>query len=299
MYTFKAYINKFYDIDPDSMSDVNESYLIEKRTHEGYKYESNVANALKTVGWVKPGYVPAGAASDRPDLDIFINGREYGVELKKLPTSSGGLVIHYNGPQKGYSLGSHGNHEEKKFLHDIAENNNVIGKIKQTWRDRPFIQRNKDQEWVDRVTASGLSLKERYDHDVKNFKDIYFELPKDSISRYYNIKSTYYINIGTHGFYLLGNSDPAGFNRVSSPKVPLWDDNHKVVLRIRMQSKGVTKAQKQEERSGWPHTGGQGYQITMEMQFRSVRSSPYNIGPISSRTSVNVNPDSLILPDIP
>jgi len=272
---------------------------IQEESQKGYQYEANVATALKQKGWIKPGYTPAGASSDRPDLDIFINNREYGVELKILPASSGSLVIHYNGPREGYTLGNPGNNEEKVFLHELAEQNKVIKKIESEWEGQPFIQSNRDQEWVDRVKESGLTLRQRYDYDVKNFKDIYFELPKDAISYYYNLKKTYYINVGTHGFYLLGNKDPAGFNSVSSPKVPLWDNNHRAVLRVRIQSKGVSKAQKQEELRGWPHTGGQGYQITMEIQFRSVKSSPYNIGPILNRKSVDVDPDSLILPEVP
>jgi len=270
-----------------------------EESQKGYQYEANVARALQQVGWVKTGYTPAGASSDRPDLDIFINGREYGVELKILPASSGSLVIHYNGPRQGYTLGDPGNNEEKIFLHELATQNRVLQKIEQEWKKQPFIQQDRDKEWIDRVKESGLTLRQRYDYDVKTFDDIYFDLPQDAISYYYNIKKTYYINVGTHGFYLLGNKDPAGFNTVSSPKVPLWDKNHKAVLRIRIQSKGVSKAQEQEERKGWPYAGSQGYQITMEMQFRSVKKSPYNIGPISKKSNVTVDPESLKLPDIP
>jgi len=272
---------------------------LEEESQKGFQYEANVASALQQKDWVRPGYSPAGASSDRPDLDIFINNREYGVELKILPASSGSLVIHYNGPREGYTLGSPGTSEEKLFLHELAEQNRVLKKIESEWKGQPFIQTDRDQEWVDRVKESGLNLRQRYDYDVKNFRDIYFDLPKDAISYYYNLKKTHYINVGTHGFYLLGNKDPAGFNSVSKPKVPLWDNNHKAVLRIRIQSKGVSKAQKQEESRGWPFTGGQGYQITMEMQFRAVKKSPYNIGPISSRSSVAVDPELLKLPEVP
>ena len=110
-----------------------------------------------------------------------------------------------------------------------------------------------------------------------------------------NLKHTYYLNVATHGFYLLGGTDPGSLNKYAKPIVPLWDDNHTAVLRIRIQSKGVTKAAEEEKRKGWPFTGGQGYQITMEIQFKNVSKSPYNIGPIIGK-SAQINEKLIILP---
>ena len=70
---------------------------------------------------------------------------------------------------------------------------------------------------------------------------------------------------------------------------------HTAELRIRVQSKGVTSATNNEKSRGWPFTGGQGYQITMEIQFKGVTKSPYNIGPIVGK-SPNINEIAIKLP---
>jgi hypothetical protein len=59
--------------------------------------------------------------------------------------------------------------------------------------------------------------------------------------------------------------------------------------------KGVTKAAALEKQKGWPSAGAQGYQITMEIQFKSVKKSPYNIGPIVGKTA-NIDTRKIMLP---
>lgn len=261
---------------------------------EGFLYEENAAKALIKKNWVKKDYKPAGASSDRPDLDLLVGGKEYGCELKKDLASAGSLVIHHLGGKK-YAFGDTEGSKEKEFLKGLGLDANVLQAIKNKWTKEPFIQNNRDAKWVARVRKTGLNLKERYDYDLKNCRDIYFPLPASTISSYYNLKDTYYINVATHGFYLLGKKDPAGLNKHADPKIPLWDNNHTAVLRIRIQSKGVTKATEEEKRKGWPFAGAQGYQITMEIQFKSVTKSPYNIGPIMGK-SATIDEKNIVLP---
>lgn len=261
---------------------------------QGFLYEKNVAKALQELNWVKPNYTPAGASSDRPDLDLWIQNTEYGCELKKDLASSGSLVIHHLGNKK-YAFGDTGDNKEKEFLMELGKKARVLDAIAAKWKKEPFIQKERDDKWIARVRRSGKKLRERYDTDLANMRDIYFDLPNDTISKYYNIKNTYYINVATHGFYLLGRTDPANLNVGAEPQIPLWDNNHKAVLRIRIQSKGITSAQRAETTKGWPFAGGQGYQITMEIQFKSVTKSPYNIGPIVG-TSANINTRDIKLP---
>ena len=96
---------------------------------------------------------------------------------------------------------------------------------------------------------------------------------------------------------MLGRKDPAKLQTGldAGNKIPLWDNNHKAVLRIRIQSKGVTKAAANEKRQGWPSSGAQGYQITMEIQFKNVSKSMYNIGPIVGK-SANIDAGAIKLP---
>lgn len=262
---------------------------------EGFLYETNAAAALKKRNWVKSDYTPAGASSDRPDLDLYINGKEYGCELKKDLASAGSLVIKYNNTTDSFSFGDVGKEKEKIFMKELGEMNRVLTVIKQRWRSKLWIAEDRDAAWLKRWSNSGRpSLRERYNQDLKNCPDIYFALPSDTIEKYYNLKDTYYLNVGTHGFYLLGSSDPANLNPAANPKIPRWKDKHTAVLRIRIQSKGVTKAEEAEKRAGKP-TGAQGYQITMEIQFKSVQKSPYNIAPVNKGSAV-ITESKIILP---
>lgn len=259
---------------------------------EGFLYEANCAKALQKLNWVKAGYTPAGASSDRPDLDLFIKKQEYGCELKKDLASAGSLVVHHLGKKK-YAMGDTGGHKEKEFLAGIAKRAGVLNAITKKWKIEPFIQKDRGSKWEARVRQSGMSLRERYDYDLKNCRDIFFPLPKNTMSKYYNIKDTHYLNVATHGFFLLGRKDPAGLAKHSD--VPLWDLNHTAVLRVRIQSKGVTKAERSEKTKGWPSGGAQGYQITMEIQFKQVKKSEYNIGPIVGK-SAKIDTKRIVLP---
>ena len=263
---------------------------------QGFLYEENVAKSLKKKNWVKPTYKPAGASSDRPDLDLYIGGKEYGCELKKDLASAGSLVIHHLGDRK-YAFGETDGNKEKEFLKGLGEKAGVMQAINNKWHTEPFIQKERGEKWIVRARQSGKNLRERYEHDLSVCPDIYFPLPSNTISKYYNIKYTYYLNVATHGFYLLGTKDPAGLNDgLSGPdKIPLWDSKHTAVLRIRIQSKGVTKAAANEASKGFPFAGGQGYQITMEIQFKSVNKSKYNIGPIVGK-SASIDEKRIVLP---
>jgi hypothetical protein len=248
---------------------------------EGFLYEANVAKCLQDYGLVKKNYVPAGASSDRPDLDLFIKGVEYGCELKKDLASAGSLVIKYNNASASFSFGETGGAKEKEFMKGLGVTNKVLDAIKSKWKKKLWIAEDRDEKWIKRWEDAGQpNVKERYNQDLKNCPDIFFDLPSDTIEKYYNLKDTYYLNVGTHGFFLLGQKDPAKMNIKTTPKIPRWSNAHRAVLRIRIQSKGVTKALAQEKSLKRP-TGGQGYQITMEIQFKSVAKSPYNIGPVS------------------
>lgn len=265
---------------------------------EGFLYEENVAKALKKRGWVRKSYAPAKAASDRPDLEFLFEGKTYGCELKKDLASAGSLVIHHLGNKK-YEFGETEGSKEKEFLKGIGIRAGVLNAIRQKWRTEPFIQKDRDRAWVKRATNSGLSLRQRYNHDIKACPDIYFQLPNTTISRYYNLKDTHYINVATHGFYLLGPDDPAGLNddKFGVEGVPKWEQNHTAILRIRIQSKGVSKAEQQENKVGAIKEGaGQGYQITMEIAFKGVRRSYFNIGPTIGK-SATINESKIILPE--
>ena len=73
------------------------------------------------------------------------------------------------------------------------------------------------------------------------------------------------MNVGTHGFYLLGTKNPFKLNGV-----PRFSASAKATYRARVQYKG----------SG-------NYQFTFEMQFSMSRKSEFNIAPVDGK-SVNI-----------
>ena len=265
---------------------------------EGFLYEENVAKALKKLGWVRPSYKPAKAASDRPDLEFLFEGKTYGCELKKDLASAGSLVIHHLGKKK-YEFGDVKGDKEKEFLKELGLRNNLFSAMQKKWRTEPFIQRDRGKEWVKRVNNSGLSLEERYNHDLRVCPDIYFQLPRTAIGNYYNLKDTHYINVAPYGFYLLGPLDPARLNadKFGVEAVPKWEQNHTSLLRVRIQPKTLPQSIQQEKKVGYIKEGaGQGYQITMEIVFQSVKRSRFNIGPTIGK-SATINESKIILPN--
>ena len=51
----------------------------------GFEYEKNVAKILQKLdpAWVSSLFIPAGAGSDKPDLELLLNRyKDYGCELK-------------------------------------------------------------------------------------------------------------------------------------------------------------------------------------------------------------------------
>ena len=264
---------------------------------KGFIYEANVAKFLKKHGMIKPGYTPAGASSDRPDLDIFYGGVEYGCELKIGLASAGSLVLKYDSKTKQYAFNPiDKNDVEKIFLKGVAEKNQISTKLKNKWRKVPYLQDPRDKKWLNNY--GHVPLKERYEYDLATHPDVKIPISSTTIERYYNSKKTYYLNVGTHGFYLLGAKDPMGLNKDLKARglatIPRWKDSHKAIMRVRVQSKGMTKAIANEKRTKNP-AGAQGYQFTFELQFQSLTASPYNIGPVRG-SSVNIIGKKAVLP---
>lgn len=225
---------------------------------QGFQYEKNAADFLKPLGLVPKNFQPAGAGSDQPDLMLFYKNREAGCELKITAASAGSLVLKYN-TNKGWSFGDiKREDEEKQFIADLAQQNKLFDLIEKNWKEIPY-KRDKDKIWE--MTAGKLTPKQRYERDRDTFKDIKGEIPASKIEDYYNKKDTYYVNVGTHGFYLMGNRNPLKLNGV-----PLFGQSAKATYRARVQYKGSDN-----------------YQFTFEMQFSMKTKSPFNIAPVDGK----------------
>ena len=233
---------------------------------QGFVYEENTAKFLKSKGLVPQNFNPAGASSTQPDLMLTFKQQKAGCELKITAASAGSLVLKYDSkdtrtPWKFGDISE--NDTEKLFIKQLAEEIKLFDIIKKKWQEVPY-KREKDELWES--TVGKLSKKEQYERDRDTFKDIRGEIPASKIEQYYNKKKTFYVNVGTHGFYLLGNKNP-----LKLKDVPSFGKSAKATYRARVQYKG----------SG-------NYQFTFEMQFSipSSKKSPFNIAPVDGKTVV-------------
>lgn len=234
---------------------------------QGFQYEINAANILKPIGLVPKSFVPAGAGHDQPDLMLEYKKVKAGCELKITAASAGSLVLKYDVKDKKnpWKFGDiKKDDDEKMFIKDLAEEVGLFDIIKKKWKEVPY-KRDKDLKWE--ATAGKLTSKKRYERDRDTFKDIRGEISATKIEQYYNKKKTYYVNVGTHGFYMMGTKNP-----LKLKDVPTFGSAAKATYRARVQYKG-----------------NDNYQFTFEMQFSipSVKKSPFNIAPVDGRT-VNI-----------
>lgn len=231
---------------------------------QGFQYEMNAANLLKPLGLVPKTFIPAGAGSDQPDLVLLFKKIKAGCELKITAASAGSLVIKYDSKDKKnpWKFGDiKKEDEEKQFIADLAEEVDLFKIIKENWIEIPF-KRDKDLLWES--TAGKLTNQQRYERDRDTFPDVRGEIKATKIEEYYNKKDTYYVNVGTHGFYLMGRKNP-----LKLKDVPMFGTSAKATYRARVQYKG-----------------GGNYQFTFEMQFSipSAKKSPFNIAPVDGKS---------------
>lgn len=256
---------------------------------QGFIYEENATKFLKKFK-LSDG-ITAGASHTRPDLMLTVRGKEEGCELKISPTAGGSLVIKayaYKTPHWQFGEIDH-DETEKHFLKDLAIDSGVLTEINRKWETPIYNIADRTKDWEKQMLK--IPLRERYSSDLKTCPDIKMVLPSNAMTKYYNLKKTYYINVGTHGFYLLGNSDPLGINdrmkAAGKPLVPKFEDVCRITARVRCQSKGVTKAAAAEKSKG--AIGAQGYQFTFTIEFAVPKNTtPYNIAPISGDNNVTI-----------
>jgi hypothetical protein len=259
---------------------------------KGFEYEKNAWKFLKEYG-VTGSTEPAGASHDKPDLEIKLATKAdtpanlKGCELKLSPTAAGSLVLKYTNGKWGFTALERDADPEKVLLVDLAKQKNVLremntsGSYGARWRGTksnpkvPFLQNDEQGKKIYIIPGD---YKKNYKKDIEQFggeDEVKIPIDGKVISDYYISKKCYYINVGTHGFYLLGSSDPLGLNKklaaLGGDPIPLFDNEAKARIRVRCQDKSGS------------------YQFTMNLDFTSVSKSAYNIAPINSASDVNIS----------
>lgn len=247
--------------------------FIVEMAQQGFQYETNAAKALKPYDVVPPNFTPAGAGSDIPDLMIKLPGAgnpPKGCELKITAASAGSLVMKWD-PKQGWSIGNpNETDDEKLFIMELAKEVGIIDELNKKWKSEPY-KFTKNSKILDEI--KDLDKRAAYTAERLRFPEIKGTIPATKIEDYYNKKKTYYVNVGTNGFYLLGNSNPLNLKGL-----PRFGTAAKAGYRARVQSKG-----------------GGNYQFTFEMSFSipKAQNSPYNIAPTVGKT-VNINTEVML-----
>lgn len=245
---------------------------------QGFVYEANAYKALNKMG-ISVGGI-AGASHDKPDLSIVTKTVKTpaGCELKISPTAAGSLVLKYfNGK---WDFGDIKGDPEKMMMQEIAkkykllENMNTSGSAGARWRGKVPVLQN-DQAGKKILTGGIKDKRAAYNIDIQSFKgenEVHIDVPAKAICDYYNKKKTHYLNVGTHGFYLMNKLDPLKLNAKLQKKIEDFSNCASARIRVRCQSKG-----------------GGDYQFVMTLEFSNVKKSTYNLCPISAPNNVTIN----------
>tara|TARA_R100000664_G_C2737265_1_gene126467 strand:+ start:72 stop:932 length:861 start_codon:yes stop_codon:yes gene_type:complete len=267
----------------------------------GFDYEVNAYRALKEYD-ISFGASPAGAASDRPDLEIRKdkkNMKTTGVELKLSPTAAGSLVLKYYSGK--WSFDDPGDDPEKLLMIGMAKEvrlfNGFLNSRSSAWgRKTPLLQNdpaNPRTKLVNGNKFSSYSVAEKgkfYDIDISNYggaSEVIINVPASKICDYYKAKKCSYMQVASHGFYILNGRDDFGLSKILQsqglPKIPDFKNSVKARIRCRCQIKSVSKKD---------------YQFVMTLDFQSAVKSPYNLAPIMSARNVKIkkstNDDGLL-----
>lgn len=248
---------------------------------EGFLYEEKAYAALEKYKISTGG--TAGASHDKPDLTIQNSKKvKTGCELKNSPTAAGSLVMKYHKGKWGF--GDYKGDPEKEFMYALAvkakllQEMNTSGSKGAKWRGKtPALQNDASGK---KILAPGFTDKKKaYEFDLKQFggdNEVHIDVGGKAVSDYYNSKKCHYINVGTHGFFLLNGSDPLKLNsnliKLGHARIPDFSSSASCKIRVRCQYKG-----------------GGDYQFVMTLQFYGVAKSPYNLAPLKAGSKSEID----------
>ena len=261
----------------------------EGSNQKGFIYERNAYASLKKHG-ISTGAPPAGAASDRPDLEVQRGRSKTGCELKLAPTAAGSLVMKYMNGE--WSFGETDGDPEKDLLKFVGEKyhllRNYMNNQSTRWgKQTPNLQNdpmNPKNKMVGKQKFSQYPIPQKkafYESDIRKYggqNEVKVLVPASFICDYYIAKGCSYLNVGTHGLYILNSTDDLGLNKqllkMKKPMIPDFARSVTAEIRVRCQLKSMSKAD---------------YQFVMTLQFKGVKPSPYNLAPTMSKENVAIN----------
>jgi hypothetical protein len=164
--------------------------------NKGFLYEGTINKNLKKYKLQKSTFVPAGADANAPDAMLTYNNKDNKVEVKlDLKVDFGQGSLDYNVEKEEWLLGgakTASAQQMREFLTAIG----VVDIVNKEWGPKGPPRKF--------TVPTNQYKKEDVDHDYKNFKDVFVNIPRTAVANYYNSKKTYYIQIGGFGLYHMG-----------------------------------------------------------------------------------------------
>ncbi|MHA1409503.1 MAG: hypothetical protein ACTSQY_04155 [Candidatus Odinarchaeia archaeon] len=207
--------------------------------NRGIRYEDKINDILKSKGMQPPTFSPGGATND-PDSVFTFKGVNYPLEIKRdLSADFAQIELRWNKKDKFFFSSRSKNVEFIPFL----ERNGFLNEINEKWDKTPL-----------KFTVSNIGEKERY-QDLDNFPDIFKDIRIESIEEFYNSKHPpiHYIQIGTRGFYYMGED-------ILPLRVPRLNGKPKLRARVKTRSSSLNR-----------------YGFLIAIKLRGVRRSFYDI----------------------
>lgn len=231
------------------------------------QYEKNAVEALKKLDFVPKNFqLTANKQPKKADITITTGGTTTaGCDLIVTDSTPHVVTLRYNPNALKWEFAD----RQRSLTTELATESNLLRTIRSNWKSTPLkIEKPYLTEGMSSILAS-LPKRTLYETDLKNFPTISGELSGIEIEKYYQSKKCHYINVGTHGFYLIGSANPLKFKGV-----PRFSSVASVKWSARVQPEG-----------------NDNYHFAFEMVMRIRSKSPFNAAPCTKNNALIVTRD--------
>lgn len=177
--------------------------IMYQESGSGFIYKTKINNILKSAGLQPKNFSTKKNDPDSVDSVIIIRNQNYNIEIKKnlADVDFGFAYLTYNPNSNRWLIAG-----ANDSMNNILEINKINEQINQKWS-------HLGPPKLFTVEKSKFTFKDSY-YDFNRFKPFFVRIPSDSISKYYNGKNTYYMQIGGRGLYYMNSNIAAIENLV-------------------------------------------------------------------------------------
>lgn len=214
--------------------------------NRGIKYEVKINQLLKDK-YLQQKSIISGGTSDAPDGYFRYKKKNYPMEIKRdLSADFAQIELRWSLEKKFYFSERTKNPAFREYL---TKESGFLSKINKIWTKKPL-----------KFTKHSLISSDRHT-DLNNFPDIREEVEITFIEKFYNSKNppVHYIQIGTRGFYYMGED----ILNLNIPRI-----NGKPILRARIKTRSSINNK---------------YGFLVAIKLRGIQPSTHDIEELSDR----------------